>query len=163
MWNCQDTDYFGESLLEDVESEDMFIVNKDTCSRLGTVDQRDSNIDLMFVPEQLIDIINYEQITDTWGSDYFPILFNIITQREPYKKKFNRLRTKKTEWKKYTAILVGNENKLTEREYLDLRVEEKYTYIENKVKDAVLIATYGKIRKKKEKLNKKKRKTIKRR
>lgn len=31
-WNCQDTDFSGESLLEDTEEEELFVVNTDTMS-----------------------------------------------------------------------------------------------------------------------------------
>lgn len=55
----------------DTKSEDLFLVNWDTMSRLGNTVQCNSNIDLMFAVEKLLDKMSYGQADDTWKSDHF--------------------------------------------------------------------------------------------
>lgn len=144
MWNCDKTDFSGDLLQEDIDCEDMYIINKDTKSRLGNSGQRDTNIDLMFATEEILEETKYEQMSDTWGSDHFPIMFEISMRKEIYKKKTNRLSTKKTNWNEYSSVLSKEVNKLEEREYKEmLTKEEKYVYIVNRIKEAVCEATYG--------------------
>lgn len=40
LWNCEKTDRIGESLLKELEQNDMFIVNLDTKSRQGEIGQK---------------------------------------------------------------------------------------------------------------------------
>lgn len=49
----------GDKLLEDIIEEDMYVVNVDTMSRMGEGKQINSNIDLVFVSEGLVDKIEY--------------------------------------------------------------------------------------------------------
>lgn len=77
LWNCETCDVNGETLLEEIEDRNLYIVNRDTTSRIGNFAQRDSNLDLMFCSEDLIDLIDYQQINDPWDSDHLPIIYNI--------------------------------------------------------------------------------------
>lgn len=61
VWNCEDVDRNGERLLEEFEEEDLFIVNGDTKSRMGSLGQRDSNIDLIFSSGNMVNYIEYSQ------------------------------------------------------------------------------------------------------
>lgn len=94
VWNCYNTDFSGESLLVDTDSEDLYVINKDTM-RLGNTVQRDSNIDLMFTNEKLMEKMSYEQVEDMWGSDHFRIIFELGIRKEIYKKKTNRRSTRR--------------------------------------------------------------------
>lgn len=68
VWNCYNTDRSGEVLLAETEEEGLFVINYDTISRLGSPSQRDSNIDLLFANDSVIEKISYKQGYDTWGS-----------------------------------------------------------------------------------------------
>lgn len=116
----------------------------DTMSRLGNPYQRDSNIDLMFAKDSLLDKMNYGQCSDTWGSDHFSIIFELGVNKRMYKKNTNRLSTKKTKWSDYYAYLEKEEKKLDKVEFSEAEADKKYTYFINMMKDAVKIATYGK-------------------
>lgn len=77
LWNCHKTDRSGELLLAEIEAEELFVINSDTMSRLDSPLQRDSNIDLMFTNDKILDKMRYRQCADTWGSDHFPIIFDL--------------------------------------------------------------------------------------
>lgn len=68
VWNCANTDRIGDELFEDFLEKDLFIVNKDTGSRLGEGNQRNSNINLIFYTDNIFDKVHYEQGDDTFGS-----------------------------------------------------------------------------------------------
>lgn len=148
VWNCYNTDRSGEVLLAETEEEGLFVINYDTMSRLGSPSQRDSNIDLLFANDSVMEKISYKQGYDTWGSDHYPIIFEIKARRNTYKKKSNRLSTKKTKWLEYQAFLDSEDNKVDAGDYLRLNIKEKYSYIIDKMKKAVRFATLGRKKKK---------------
>lgn len=95
IWNCKSTDRVGDDLQEDMLDEDMYIINRDTEFRVGEGNQCNSNIDLIFASENLVDKIDYEQGQDTWESDHFPINFELRINSSVYRKTTNRISTKK--------------------------------------------------------------------
>lgn len=143
MWNCHKTDRSGEQLLEDTEMEDLFIINSDTMSRLGSPEQRDSNIDLMFADEKIMEKMVYTQSEDTWGSDHVPIIFELGVKKMSYKKKTNRLSSKKTNWEEYCGLLEAEEGTLETEAFISAEIEEKYKHIIEKMKEAVRSVTRG--------------------
>lgn len=89
MWNCEDCDYNGELLLEETEEKYLFVINKDTCSRMGNMVQRDSNLDLIFCSTDMVELIEYQQIDNPWDSDHPPIEFYVGINLDRYEKKTN--------------------------------------------------------------------------
>lgn len=104
-WNCQDTDINGEHLFEAMDEHELMCGNYDTLSRLGNPGQASSNIDLFFCTTDLINVMEFSQIQDTWNSDHFPIEGRIETRINRYKRRSNRISTKRTIWKYFTAVL----------------------------------------------------------
>lgn len=96
VWNCQNTDRNGERLWEVTIDNDIICLNQDTISRIGNVGQESSNIDLIFSTVEIMDKLEYEQIPDSWGSDHHPLEIRINESIIPYRKKTNRISTKKT-------------------------------------------------------------------
>ncbi|XP_018367719.1 PREDICTED: uncharacterized protein LOC108764142 [Trachymyrmex cornetzi] len=84
LWNCEYMDTIWESLQEAMERRDFMCVNMDTCSRIGAIGERDSNLDLLFCSAAVLDNIKYNQLDDTWDSDHFPIVFKLETHRGIY-------------------------------------------------------------------------------
>lgn len=78
-----------------MEEKDLYVVNRDTLTRVGEGGRRHSNLDLCFSSEELLYIIKHKQLEDIWGSDHYPIEFVIGITKRIYKKKTNRLSTKK--------------------------------------------------------------------
>lgn len=75
-----------------MENEEYYVINKNIKNRIGKIGQRDSNLDLAFTSE---DIVKYDQKDDPWGSNHFPIGFEVGINKKPYKKRTNRISTKK--------------------------------------------------------------------
>lgn len=126
----------------------MFIINTDTMSRLGNSGQ-DTNINLIFASEKLVDKIRYTQIDDTWGLDHYPIECVIDIPKSKYSKKTNKKSTKKTKWQDYMTELEKQEATLDMEMYIQLGMQGKYRCIVDRMLSAVEVATYGK-RKEKE-------------
>ncbi|KAK0074452.1 hypothetical protein PV325_008306 [Microctonus aethiopoides] len=85
--------------------------------------------------------ITYKQKKDTWGSDHYPISYDIDEELEPYKKKSNKITSKKTDWIKYDELLMENLEEIQEmyRENSD-HIELYEAVYDNMIK-AALIAT----------------------
>lgn len=101
LWNCQDTDINGDNLFEIMDNVRMICINQETESRLENLGQSSSNIDLIFGSPKLADNADVNQEDDTWGSDHFPIELTLKGKIHRYKKKTNRISTKKTSWEKF--------------------------------------------------------------
>lgn len=99
----------------------------------------------------------YKQINDTWGSDHYPIEFDIETVRKVYRKRTNRISTKKTDWNIYKQIITEKEIKLDE--YKNLGNSDKYERIvkdKNKCHDCNLWSWSRRKKRRKDNLSKKK-------
>lgn len=92
-------------MLEEFEQKDLFVINDDTKFRISEIGQRESNLDLMFASGGILNNISYKQSKDLWGSDHFPIEFEIKAIYKTYKKKTDRISTKKSDWKMYKKII----------------------------------------------------------
>lgn len=137
-WNCERTDTVGNSLLEEMEARDMFIVNSETKSRMGEVGQTDSNIDIIFCNDKVINLIDkYEQGEDSWGSDHFPIFVDFKIDTQHYSKKTNRISGKTTRWGKYIKILERKAGFLDDIIYEEMEKGDKYRLLIKFMIDAV--------------------------
>ncbi|EZA50326.1 hypothetical protein X777_11269 [Ooceraea biroi] len=67
------------------------VLNSDTKSRLNYYNQVASNINLVFVNNDLSGLLEYNQLSDTWGSDHYPIEISFDIEVEPYRKLTNRV------------------------------------------------------------------------
>lgn len=137
------TDRNGEILLDEMEECDLYVINRDMLTRVGEGGRRHSNLDLGFGTEDLMSIITYSQKDDTWGSDHYPVEFDIGIERKPYRKKTNKISTKKTDWNLFERSIEDMEEMLEEEEYKNMNNCEKYDKIIRNIKESVRIATYG--------------------
>lgn len=153
IWNCCDTDKNGENLFEELEEKEIYVINSDTLSRMGEIGQRDSNIDLIFSSHNVLNLIDYKQEEDTWGSDHYPLEFQISLNRKVYRKKSNRISTKKTNWKKYIGILMDKEEEVKSQNFFDLTEEERYDKLIQIMTEAVLSASGKNIKGQKTQIN----------
>ncbi|XP_036139740.1 uncharacterized protein LOC118644709 [Monomorium pharaonis] len=127
-WICEDTDGNGEALLNNMYNN-YICLNYDTKSRLNRPDERGTNIDLIFINPYLIDETTYNQGQDTWGSDHFPIVLNLKIDKSQYRKVFNRLSSKSTDWHKYKKEV---EKKIKEIVMFGIKDNTKQEEINNK-------------------------------
>lgn len=128
--------------MDAMEECDLFLVNRDTLSRVGEGGRRNSNLDLGFCSEVLLDVVEYSQKDDTWGSDHFPIEFDVGMELKTYRKKTNRISTKRTDWDMYTQNLKEKEGDLDKEEYKEMNASDKYKKVIRDIKDSVREATY---------------------
>lgn len=88
---------------------------------------------------------------DTWGTDHFPIEIKMETIEQPYKKKTNKISTKKTRWKEYhkaiDKIIDNNEERkkiIETGEEEMVGTERRYHEFIEIIKEAVESITDGK-------------------
>ena len=105
-WNCRNTDNNGTILADAVWEADLYVINTNTKSYMGSHDKSRSNLDLVIVSTNLIDKTDHQQVSDTWSSDHHPISVKINMITEYYRKKTNRITKKYMNWKKYKEVLL---------------------------------------------------------
>jgi len=84
----------GDNLFETMDNG-MICLNQETKSRIKNIRQVSSNIDLIFNTQKIVDKINIKQGEDTWGSDHYPIHLKLEIEIHRYKKRTNKISTKK--------------------------------------------------------------------
>lgn len=136
-WNCEKTDSMSERLMEEFDSIELFVVNDDTKTRIGEVGQADSNIDLIFANDKAMDMIKISIAEETWGSDHFPLFFELGIDRRIYKKISHRISNKRTDWPAYSGWLMDHAQKIKEENYIVKNREERYEEFIGIVKTAV--------------------------
>lgn len=144
VWNCEKTDRNGEILLEEMEETGLFIINRhrDTLSRIGEGGRKHSNLDLGFGTEDVVCIAKYSQKDDSWGSDHYPIEFDVGIERKVYRKKTNRISTKNTDWKIFEQYIEEREEMIETSDYKEMNNHEKYDRLIRIIRESVRLATY---------------------
>lgn len=77
VWNCKDTDGNESNLYEIMEENGIYIVNKSMMTWTGDGRRKESNLDLYFTSDEIIEGIKYKQKNDSWGSDHILVMMNI--------------------------------------------------------------------------------------
>ncbi|EZA61372.1 hypothetical protein X777_12809 [Ooceraea biroi] len=77
--------------------EGYIVLNSDTKSQLNYYNQIASNIDLVFANNDLAGLLDYNQLSDTWGLDHYPIEILFDIEVEPYRKLTNRVTNRNTD------------------------------------------------------------------
>ncbi|XP_071579545.1 uncharacterized protein [Temnothorax nylanderi] len=103
-WNCDSTNDNGDVLYNLMYDEDFLCINTDTKSRVGYSEQRDSNLDLMFGTDGVVNRVDY-QMEEAWDSDRVPISFSFDISAGVYRKSTNRTSVKKTDWSQYQEFV----------------------------------------------------------
>lgn len=60
-----------------MEEYGLYVVNTDSEIWMGDRKKRPSNLVLAFASDDILGGISYSQGRDTWGSNHFPISFNV--------------------------------------------------------------------------------------
>lgn len=90
----------------------------------------------------MLNLLKYSQGDESWGPDHFSILFEINSDYNIYSKRTNRICKNRTDWSKFTGILLNREEEFNSIEYIESTGEEKYT----KFTELLRETTGGKIR-----------------
>lgn len=80
-----------------MEENGLYIVNVKTETWIGDRVRRPRNLDLAFASEEIVGGMKYKQLEDSWGSNNYPVMYEMKFERGIYKKKENRLSNKRTD------------------------------------------------------------------
>lgn len=108
---------------------------------MRNIGQLSLNIDLLFGTSRLADIkADIKQDEDTWGSDHYPIEVTLNEEVHRYRKRANRISTKKIIWKNYPKVVLKKyEKRKGEKniEKTERNLETKYQEFIRTLKEAV--------------------------
>lgn len=76
-----------------------------------------SNIDLILSSAKIADKIDVEILSETWGSDHFPIKILLDSEKHPYEKKSFKIKTKRTNWNMFNEELEKKYDEFLSAEY----------------------------------------------
>lgn len=109
-------------------------LNQETESRMRNIGQLSLNIDLLFDTSRLADIkADIKQDEDTWGSDHYPIEVTLNEEVHRYRKRANRISTKKIIWKNYPKVVL----KKYEKRKGEKNIEETERNLETKYQEFI--------------------------
>lgn len=127
-WNCRRTNEESETLLEVMGENGLYIVNVKTETWIGDSVRRPRNLDLAFASEEIVGEMKLNN-WKTWGSNNYPVMYEMKFERGIYKKKGNRLSNKRTDWKTYRRELLIIEENTKEEEYKKMSNKQKYKWV----------------------------------
>lgn len=116
-------------------------LNQETESRMRNIGQLSLKIDLLFGTSRLADIkADIKQDEDTWVSDHYPIEVTLNEEVHRYRKRANRISTKKIIWKNYPKVVLKKyEKRKGEKNIKEMErnLETKYQEFIRTLKEAV--------------------------
>lgn len=129
--------------MEETEEKELYIINIHTLSRQGNINQRNTNLDLVIESLEIVYKLNCYQLDDTCGSHHYPIKTILDETVSTYKKRTNRLSTKKTGCVKYKNILQQKDENIKNLQINEDNWEVIYEKLANELKITVTLATRG--------------------
>lgn len=123
-------------------------MNDKTTTWIGDDRRRETNLDLMFVSEEIVEGAKYySQEKDSWGSDHVPVIVKIRHEGKVYAKKNSRLSNGKTE--RHRKGMRSRQEEIIRNK--DCDVMERYNRLCTIMKEEVYKATGKDYKKDKEK------------
>lgn len=102
LWGSEQLDERGKAIEEFISDNDLIILNTGAHTRIDLHDGKTSAIDLSIASESLARRLTWEVVSDTHGSDHFPIVVRDIDQLTKPEQKKQRWRYDGADWKKYS-------------------------------------------------------------
>ncbi|XP_054015844.1 uncharacterized protein LOC128896486 [Hylaeus anthracinus] len=133
-WNCDISDDAGIKLLDIMERHQMDVINFNTKTYINLRNNSFSNLDLIFSDSKITDMIEHLQEEEPMGSDHFPIRIDINMERNIYRKKTNKISSKRTNWEAYREEMDTAYNSLLEP---DTPILKKYKNFTEKMIEAI--------------------------
>lgn len=140
-WNCQLTDLNGIRLADAIESHNLFLHNVNTHTYIDVHRDYKSNLDLILSSILASDIISVTVCDETWGSDHYPIFVNVDADKHIYSKKTFNIKSKRTNWDKFSEYLAENYDKFLSMEYEDLSPSGKYNFYVDIITNSIKLST----------------------
>ncbi|XP_076235116.1 uncharacterized protein LOC143179689 [Calliopsis andreniformis] len=141
LWNCEYTSSEEARLERAIEFFDLFLHNADTLSHLDVHRNKRSNLNLLFSSMSISDKIRADLYDDSLGSDHFPVLIRVDTDRYLYEKKTFKLKSKKTNWDTFRDYLRDPYHSFLSLDYDLLPPSHKYEFFISCVTKAVQSAS----------------------
>lgn len=126
LWNCSKNDSNGERLLHSIQEREVFLHNTDTSTHIDFYRNAKSNLDLIISSLKIADKISVNVLDETWGSDHYPIHISIDADKQIYRKRSLRLKTKRTDWDKLSESLTLSYDMFLAPEFSHLTASAKY-------------------------------------
>nr|CAI5862852.1 unnamed protein product [Callosobruchus analis] len=137
LWGSYNQNHNGVTLVQALNSSDLVLLNDGSSTRFQNSGHK-SVVDLTFSSPDIANLIEWRSLDDTLGSDHFPILLEIKSQRayHPHtiipKTKWN---TKKADWGLFNLFCENNfSNCLPSSQ----NVEDMYQFFINGINEAAL-------------------------
>ena len=113
------------------------MLNDNTKTHIDTRSGAKSNLDLIISTLNIREKINVTVLDDLHGSDHFPVFFDIQIYKNLYTRKTLKIKTIRTDWKKFTMELDEKYNEFLLNNYNILPPSKKYEYFVNIVTNAL--------------------------
>lgn len=140
-WNCRHNDGNGGKLATSIDTHDIFLHNHDSDSYIDIHKNYKSNLDLILSTMSISDKIDVKVCDETWGSDHYPIFVNVDTTKLHYKKKTFKIKSKRTDWDKFSASLDNSYSEFLSQEYENLLPSCKYDTLVSKICETVILCS----------------------
>lgn len=127
-WNCVNNDINGVRFLNSIDNHNLLVHNVDTNTYINLHSDRKSNLDLIISSQNIYEKINVTVLDGLYGSDHFPVFFEIQVEKHVYIKKTFKLKTVSTDWKKFTTELDNKYEEFLSNEYNNLSSSDKYDF-----------------------------------
>lgn len=138
FWNCAKTDLNGERFFQSIDEHDLFVHNSDTQTYINMNQNIKSNIDLIISTMKIADRINVKIHDETYGSDHFPLSFEVQTQKSRYTKKSFKIKKIRTDWKNFNIELNEKYMEFLQNDYDNLSPHEKYDFFTLIVTESII-------------------------
>lgn len=79
-WGCSNSTYYGEMLIDLLDSHNLCIVNTGSPTRRTAPTENISAIDLSICTSNLASTLTWRTLTSTFGSDHYPIIISLPTK-----------------------------------------------------------------------------------
>ena len=83
-WNCSNIDANGIKLHNSINASDLIPVNHIILTNIDFNRNSLCNIDLVLFSPAIYDLIKFNILEDSWGSDHFPITVSLLADKTPY-------------------------------------------------------------------------------
>lgn len=112
QWNCRQDDLNGKRFLDSLSVINLIVSNTEGGTHLNVSSDSTSNIDLLIAnPAPASKVVNLINCDECFGSDHFPLPFEVSLRKYVFRKKNFRLRSIKTNW---IAVDITLENRFME-------------------------------------------------
>ncbi|XP_014214776.1 uncharacterized protein LOC106643953 [Copidosoma floridanum] len=140
-WNCNSNDDNGLRLEVAYRHRNLYLHNFDTQTYIKLSTNYRSNLDLIFLTQNLSDWVNYEMCDVTYESDHFPLYISVNAQKYYYSRKTFKCSSTRTDWNKVEQTLQEAYSQFFTIDYELSSPVEKYNMLTAIITESVKLST----------------------